>query len=288
MNKFDKLSTFITVVEENGFAAAAKIKGVTTGTISKQIALLESELGVQLLHRTTRQLSLTEIGKTYYEYCKNPMLELEQADRVIAESKQEATGTLNIVASRYFAITHIIPKLSAFMRLNPRLQINLQLDERFPNLEKEEIDVLFGISIEGTDDLVRRRVAKTRYILCASPQYLKKYGIPLLPTDLQKHHFITHIMRKPNNVIHFNNDEQIKVEPILFLNDTFAMRECALLGNGVVNLHDFLVADALKEGKLVELLSDYQLPEMNVYLYYKQSRYKLFKIRKFIDFFVGI
>lgn len=285
MSKLDRIDAFISVVEENGFAAAARKKNVSTAAISRQVTALELELGTQLLQRTTRQISLTEIGEEYYQQCKKIVSELRDAEIAIANSKNEATGVLHIMSNRYFAITHILPKLSEFMFLNPNLRIHFQLAERFPNLEKEGIDILFGVSFEGSSALVRRRVATTRYVLCASPNYLKKFGTPETPSDLFKHHYITHSIRRPDNVILFKDGKEIQLVPILLLNDSYAMRECAIHDMGIVNLHDYMVADALKSGKLVEVLRDYQEPQKNVYLFYQQSRYLQPKIRRFIDFY---
>lgn len=287
MSKFDRIAAFIAVVEEQGFAAAGRKKALSTAAISRQISMLENELGAQLLKRTTRQISLTEIGEKYYQLCKKTFVELQDAEFAIAESKNEASGLLKIVVNRYFAITHVLPKLPEFTRLNPNLRIHFQLAERFPNLEKEGIDILFGVSVEGSADLIRRRVATTRYVLCASPKYFKKFGTPKIPADLVKHHYITHTMRNPDNVVRFKNEKDVQVNPQLWLNDSFAMRECALLDMGIVNLHDYMVLDALKEKRLIEVLGEYQNPEQNVYLYYQQNRYLQPKIRRFIDFYTA-
>ncbi|HAT8647495.1 TPA: LysR family transcriptional regulator [Legionella pneumophila] len=285
MSKLVRIATFISVIEENGFAAAARRKGVSTAAISRQITALEKELSVQLLNRTTRQISLTEIGEEYFQQCKKVLSELQEAESAITKSKDEATGSLRIMANRYFAITHILPRLSEFMELNPKVSIHFQLAERFPNLAKEGIDILFGVSIEGSSELVRRRVCTTRYILCASPGYLEKYGLPEHPSDLVKHRYITHSIRKPNNVISFKDGKEIHINPTLWLNDSYAMRECAIHDMGIVNLHDYMVTEAIKNGNLIEILREYQEPHKNVYLYYQQSRYLQPKIRRFIDFY---
>ncbi|SRR5579883_247573 len=287
MSKFDQIATFLAVIEENGFAAAARKKGVSTAAISRQIAALERELGTQLLQRTTRQISLTEIGEEYYQQCKKTLSELHEAENAIANSKNEATGILHVMANRYFAISYLLPTLPEFMKHNPKLRIQFQLAERFPNLEKEKIDILFGVSIEGSAELIRRRVKTTRYVLCASPSYLKKHGRPKVPADLVKHRYISHSVREPNDVVVFKDEKMIHVNPHLWLNDSYAMRECAINDMGIVNLHDYIIADDLKEGRLVEILQEFQEPEKNVYLYFRQNRYLQPKIRRFIDFYTN-
>jgi DNA-binding transcriptional LysR family regulator len=287
MSKLDRINAFISVVEQNGFAAAARKHGISTAAISRHVARLESDLETQLLQRTTRQIILTEIGRQYYQHAKKALAELAEAELAISESREEPTGLLNVTSSRYFAIKFLIPKLPEFMKLYPKLQVKIELAERFPNLATENIDLIFGVSMEGPAELVRRKVATTRYVMCAAPAYIEKFGEPLLPNDLIKHHYITHSMRKPDNVVRFKNNKEIYVEPILSLNDSRAMCECAIQGMGIVRLHDYIVIDALKEGRLVEILSGFSEPEQSVYLYYQQSRYLQPKIRQFINFYTS-
>lgn len=285
MSKMERISSFIRVVEENGFAAAARKVGVSTAAMSRQVSRLENELGVNLLHRSTRQLRLTELGAHYFQQCKQALGGLSEAELLLAGDQAEAKGVLNVTCSSYFALQYLIPRLAEFRALNPGLQIKLNLAERFPDLAQEGVDVLFGVSLQGPSELIRRRVATTRFVLCASPVYLKKHGCPKTPADLSKHFYITHSLRKPDNVIRFKNDKEAYLKPVLWLNDVRAMRECALQGLGLVNLHDYVVADALREKTLVELLREYQEEQQSVYLYYQSSRYLQPKIRRFIDFY---
>lgn len=286
MSKLENIMTFIAVVEQNSFVAAAKKQGISTAAVSRKITNLEAALGTELLHRTTRSLTLTEVGTLYYEQCKSALEGLAMAEAVIASSQQEPMGTLNITCAPYFAQQYLVPILPEFMANYPKLFINLELAERFPDLVQEKIDVLLGVSFEGPPELVRRRIGVTRYVLCAAPKYLEKYGVPKTPADLTKHHYITHTMRKPANAIPYKNAKMIYVEPTLWLNDTGAMRECAIQGLGIVRLHDYMVANALQEKKLIEILPDFQEPELPVFLYYQPSRYLQPKIRRFIDFYL--
>ncbi len=285
MNKLECITAFIAVVEKNSFVAAAKKCGISTAAVSRKISHLEFEFKTKLLHRTTRKISLTEIGAQYYQQCKKLIKELIEAESAIMGNQSELTGILNITSSRYFAIRHLIPKLPGFMALYPQLKIKLELAERFPDLDKEEVDLIFGVSVEGPEKLVRKRVATTHYVRCASPQYLKEYGTPKIPADLSQHRYIAHTMRVSNNVEKFKGNKEIYVKPILFLNDSRAMRECAIQHMGIVKLHDYVVNHALQDGRLVEILSEYREARQSVYLYYQQSRYLQPKIRKFIDFF---
>lgn len=285
MAHFSQIAAFIAVVEQNSFAAAARQLSVSTAAISRQVARLETDLHVQLLYRTTRRVSLTEMGAEYYQQCKKALEGLAEAERTITASQVVATGTLSITSSRYFALQYLLPRLPTFMTQNPQLEIKLELAERFPDLEKENIDLIFGMSMPESLDLVRKSVASTRYVLCASPQYFKKYPPPKTPEDLRHHHYLTHSMRRPDHVILFKNNREVTVRPFLRINDSQALRDCAIQGMGVVQLHDYMVSDALKDGRLIELLKDFSPSPQPVYLYYQQSRYLQPKIRLFIDFY---
>lgn len=287
MSKLEQITAFITVVEEQGFAAAARKQGVSTAAVSRQIALLEAELKTQLLQRSTRRLDLTETGSQYYQHVKKTMAQLQEAELAIGNSVSEATGLLHVNTGRYYAIEYLLPRLPEFMNLNPKLQIKLEFAERFSDMSRESIDIIFGSSLEHAADLVRRRVGSTRFVMCASPDYLEKYGTPNVPLDLIHHRYITHSGRNPDNQITFKNHAPVYVNPILWLNDGYAMCNCAINHMGIVKLHHYLVEKALQEGTLIEILPKFNEPEKNVYLYYQPSRYLQPKIRKFIDFYTA-
>lgn len=284
MSQFDAIETFVLVVEENNFARAAKRLHISAAAVSKQITLLEKHLGVQLLKRTTRQLALTEMGGAYYEQCKRILSEIQHADALVSEFHKEPKGLLRVVCANYFAKRFIVPRLAEFMRRYPKVILELELAERMPDLARENIDLLFGVSLLADPELVQRKISSTHYVICASPAYLKKYGIPKKPNDLLQHHYITHTMRKPNNVLVFKDKQQIQLQPILRLNDAEAIKACALQGIGIVKLHEYMVREELATGKLQEVLEKYREPDQSIYLYYQPMRYLQPKIRCFIDF----
>lgn len=288
MSKLDQIATFLQVVESHGFAAAGKKLHISTAAISRQVTQLETDLGAQLLIRTTRHLSLTEVGMLYYQECKKLLETLRETETIITGSQKEASGKLHIMANRYFASEFILPRLSSFLTQHPKLRINLTLAERFPDFMQENIDILFGVSLEGSSSLVRRKIAETHYVLCASPNYLHKFGTPKTTADLYQHRYIAHSERKPHDVIIFNDNKEFFIEPYLQLNDSFAIRECALKGMGIVRLHSYIVEEDIQKGKLVSLLPDYPFETTNIYLYYQQSRYLQPKIRQFIDYMLEV
>lgn len=285
---FAQINTFVMVVEENSFAAAARKQNISTAAISRQIAGLEKSLGVQLLKRTTRKLRLTEIGEQYFAHCKAALAELMVAQHSISGSQRSPSGTLKILSNRYFAFTKIIPLLATFMVWYPQLRVELELAERIPDFEKEKIDVLFGLPVpnEGYDDLVRKRVATTQHCLYAAPSYLKKQGTPKKPDDLRGQSVLLHTgARSQANTFIFKGNKQVVVDSTLQINDAGALLQCAINGMGIVKLRDYMAQDALRKKQLVEILADYREPAQSIYLYYQSSKYLQSKIRCFIDFY---
>ncbi|MBS4168738.1 LysR family transcriptional regulator [Parachlamydia sp. AcF125] len=284
MSKFDQILYFMTIVETNSFAKAARKLGVSTAAVSKQLHLLEKHLGVELLHRTTRRLELSESGKLYFQHCKKIMHEIEEADKLISTIHAEPRGHLSVISGRHFAQRYILPFLQEFIRAFPHICLNLELAERIPDLYEEKIDLVIGYSIPGPESVVQRKIATTSYVLCASPQYLQAHKIPQKPSDLTEHVFITHSMRQPNDRLSFADGSEIHLKPMLKLNDSYALAQCALAGLGIIKVHHYIVADELEKGLLVEVLANYKESETPLYLYYQESRHVQPKIRHFIDF----
>jgi DNA-binding transcriptional LysR family regulator len=288
MNKFEKMRIFVQVVESNGFISAARKLSLSKASVSKQISHLEDQLKVALLRRTTRgTLQLTELGREYYLRCKKLISDFEDCEGFASSLNTEPQGNLRIVATRFFGESFIVPYLKEFMQLYPKIELNLELNERVPNLEKEEIDVLFALSLPGESNWIRKPISKTKYIFVASKEYLKKFGEPEQPEDLMRHVYIAHIMRKPHKIVDFGGGKTIGVQPQLILNDTRTMLKCALDGIGICRLHEYMVRDAIKDGKLVELYKTYNQQEVFVYLYYLESEFLAPKIRIFNDFFTA-
>lgn len=287
MSQLEQIDTFVKVIENNSFAQAAKLLGISPAAVSKQINALEKRLSVQLLTRTTRKLALTNVGENYYQQCRRVLSELHDADALVSHVQKEPMGELRVAATSYFGSRYIVPYIAEFMALYPKVILHLELAERFPDLTRENIDILVGISMEGPPELVRRKIGSGYYILCATPAYLKKYGTPKKPTDLLQHRYIEHEIRYPSGIINFKGGQSIQVEPILFLNNSKEMQACALQDIGIVKLHQYAVKDVLKEKKLIEILPECRDSPKNVYLFYQHSRYVQPKIRHFIDFLIN-
>lgn len=286
MPDLSQMEAFVLTSELGSLAAVARKLGVSPAAISKQISRLEKELGLQLLVRSTRRIELTDVGINYCLQCRRILEEVEVASALISQVKAVPYGILKIVSGRHFANAYIIPHMKEFLLKYPKIELNLELAERIPDLNVETIDVLIGMSISATGDAIQKRLATTSYSFCASPNYLKQFGIPEKPEDLKNHRYITHSMRKPDDELVFQNKEIITLTPYIRVNDAQTMLNFALDGLGIVKLHHYVVKEQLERGKLQELLSTYSHSEIPIYVAYPQRRYIPSKTRCFIDFIV--
>ena len=174
MSKYERLVTFVTVFEEASFAACAKKLKISPAAVSKQISTLEKELGFMLFTRSTRKLALTEAGLHYFEQAKKVIREMAEIDALAQEVQKEPFGMLKVASLRYYAEHSILPHLPAFLNTYPKLQLNLELIERFPDLDREEIDIVVGLSRPLSLDSIQKTIGYTDYCMCASKKYLKK------------------------------------------------------------------------------------------------------------------
>lgn len=283
MNTIALIQTFCKVVQCQGFTAAAKLLKISAAAVSKQISLLESELGVTLLERTTRKIALTSVGESYYQEVQTVLQALEQANSVIAASQEEPKGLLKVKSSRFFAENIILPRMPEFHMNYPKLILDLQIAERVPHLLMEGLDVVFGMSAQVASNSIQKKITTTRYVFCASPAYLLRFGTPEKVSELQGHHYLTHSMRQPNTSWTFASGETIYLEPSLYLNDAAALCDCVCRGMGIAVLHHYQVAKALATGELVELLPAYKMPVIPVYLFYHPARFIQPKVRVWIE-----
>lgn len=285
MPDLPQMETFVLTVELGSLAAVARKLGVSPAAISKQLSRLEEELGLQLLIRSTRRIDLTEVGTNYFFQCRRIMEEVEAASALVSQVKAIPSGSLKVVSGRHFALSYIVPHMKEFLVRYPKIELNLELAERVPDLSLEAIDVLIGMSISATGDAIQRRIGTTCYSLCASPEYLKQFGTPEKPEDLQHHRYITHSMRKPDDELQYGG-KVIQVIPYIRVNDSQTMLDFALDGLGIVKLHHYVVEDYLEKGTLQELFTNYSKPEIPLYVAYPQRRFIASKVRCFIDFMI--
>lgn len=275
----------VLITELGSLAAAARKLKVSAAAVSKQLNKMEKELKVQLLLRSTRRVELTDIGRDYSVQCQRVLEEASQADALISQMQAIPCGSLYVLSNPHFAASYIVPYISKFLSKYPQVHLNLELGERIPKLGEEAIDIVIGMSISASGDVIQKKIATTSYVYCASPEYFKVFGIPEKPEDLKKHRYMTHSMRRPDDSVKFDDGKDIAVQPYLRVNDTETLLKLALSGLGIVKLHRYVVQDYIKSGNLVELFTEQNKLEISIYVAYPQRRFVPSKIRCFLDFF---
>lgn len=287
MSLYSEMSVFVAVAEEQSFTKAAEKLAVTPTAISKQIKQLEARLQQQLLERSTRKVKITELGEQFYTHCKRVEQEIAGVEGFIQSQNTEPQGRLRILSSLFFAHSHLINNLQEFHERYPRIQLDIELAERIPDMEREDFDILMGFSLLPQIDphLRQRKLIVTEYALCAAPHYLKKYGTPKTPQDLKKHKLINHPLRQPLNLIRFQNGTCIYMDPPeIIINNLEALMTVCCDGAGVLLSTKMHISELLKQKKLVHILPEYPISEVALHLFYRHSEYEQRKIRCFIDF----
>ncbi len=288
MDGFSDLQIFALVARHGNLAAAARELGVTPPAISKRLAKVEQRLGVRLVNRTTRRLSLTPEGELYLNNGSRILDDLADLEQRVARSRAEPTGLLRVNASFGFGRARIAPAVSAFVSRHPGMKIQLHLTERPLNLQEEGFDV--GIRFGEVPDarINARLLLQNRRIVCASPAYLRRAGTPQFPHDLAKHACI--VLRENHNAYgtwHFTQgkrSETVKVEGALSSNDGNAALQWALEGHGIVVRSQWETAEYLANRSLVPLLQDWMLPDADIHAIYLERHQLSTKLRTFVDF----
>ncbi len=283
MSIYTKMLTFVTVIQENSFNQAGKKLGTSAAEISRRISALEEALKVKLINRTTRKLTLTQLGEIYYEDCKKIIADLDNANQKMLAQQIEPSGVLSIIVS-----TDIFPLLDEFTKRYPKIILKLSRIETLPDFTQNDTDIIIGLSESKAlpDDYVRKLIGKTRYVLCCTPEYLLQAKRINKPLDLNYHRYIAHSNRPSADTVLFKNELSIRVCPSLYLNDSQEMVKAALSHLGIIWVHEYRVTEFLKTKQLVEVLSEYASPPINHYIVYKYNRYLESKIRAFVDFYI--
>ena len=289
MQRSDEMAVFVNVVREGGFSAAAKAMKLTPSAVSKQISRLEDRLNVRLLNRTTRQLSMTDEGETYFHRAAKILTDIEEVEAMVSDRRGTPSGTLRVTSSITFGRHQIVSMMPEFLNTYPDLRLQLSLSDNIVDLVQEGFDIAIRMGELTDSSLVARRLALDRRVVCAAPSYIEKYGIPRSPEALRDHNclVITNIPSVRDWVFSFGSSiRTIHVEGRFETNSGVAVHEAALDGIGIAQLAAYLVAPDLRAGRLVSFLEDRVAEGKPIYAVYPHSRHLLPKVRVFIDFLV--
>jgi len=288
MDRFQEMRAFVGVVEHGSFVRAAQALDTSKAAISRQVADLERRLGVRLLHRTTRKLSLTDEGRLFHLRCAELLDGLEEAESEISLRSGEPSGHLRVSAPVTFGILHLAPLWGSFLQQHPKVSMEVSLSDRTADLVEDGFDLAVRISRAPHPAYIARKLASTKMVLCASPAYLKQHGTPGRPQDLAGHNVISYTYWSSRDEWEFvapdGRAEVVKTRPRLHANNGDTCLAAALRDQGLIMQPDFLVHEALRDGRLTPLLEGYRAVELGIYAVYASRRQLPLKLRQLIDF----
>jgi len=290
MDQLRAMRVFVAVVEQGSFAAAADHLGLSRTAASKHVQDLEARLGVALLSRTTRSVSLTQTGAAYSERARRILDELEAADSEASLQTRTPRGRLRVSVPVSFGFRHLAPRLKAFAGSYPEVHLDLVVSDRQVNLVEEGFDLAIRIGQLADSSLIARRIATTRLIICASPAYLAARGAPAHPRELSDHVCLGYPYWSGQNAWVFDGRDgethKVPVKNQIWSNNGDLLLAAAVGGCGIIRQPDFIVHEALERGALIELLPDLARPEIGIHAVYPPAAVIPLRLRVFIDHLV--
>jgi DNA-binding transcriptional LysR family regulator len=287
MSKLQEMTSFVAVVDAGSFVGAAEATGLSKAAVSRHVGELEKRLGVRLLQRTTRRLSLTEEGRLFFERAKELLESIDEAESQLTLRKGEARGVIRVNAPLTYGALHLAPLWGPFADANPKVSLDITLSDRVVDLVDEGYDLAIRITRIPDSSLVTRRLASTRMVLCASPAYLDRHGTPAHPRELARHAVISYTYWSTRDTWQFTGPEgavEVRIASRIHTNNGDTCRRAALADHGIILQPDFLVGDDLRRGDLVELMPTYRSIEIGIYAVYPSRKHLPLKTRRLIDF----
>jgi len=287
LSVFEEMNTFVKVVDAGSITGAANRMNRAKSAVSRHLSELETRLGVQLLKRSTRRMSLTETGKSYYEQCVRILADVEETESAVTTESAALKGKLRITAPLSFGILHLSSAVADFMQEHPELTLDVHLSDNQINLVDEGYDLAVRIADLNDSALIARRLTSIKMVACASPVYLKQHGTPQTPEDIVDHAFL-HYGNRTDSVWSYKdgqgNPGQIRLNRVLSANNGSFLRDISIAGQGIVIGPCFIVYEAIENGDLIPFLQDYQWQTLSAYAVYPPTRHLSHRVRVFIDF----
>jgi len=277
--------SFVRVVETGSFARAAERMGLSKPVLSRRVARLEDQLGARLLTRTARGAQPTDIGQSYYARAANILTELEAAQEVVAEAVTQIAGPIRLTGPLSFGVQYLAPALAEFMREHPRIELDVEFDDRTVDLAGGGYDLAVRIGKLADSSLIARRIAPVRKVLVGSPEYLSRHGRPLRPADLADHQILFYASEQWRFRVGARW-ETIRLSPILRSNKGEMLRAAAEAGQGLCALPSFIASPAIADGSLEVVLRDFPLEEGALHAVMPPGRATTARVRALVDFLV--
>ncbi|HTI85797.1 MAG TPA: LysR family transcriptional regulator [Alphaproteobacteria bacterium] len=290
MNRLEAMDAFARVVKNGNFVSAASELGISPGMVTKRVQRLEATLGAKLLSRTTRRLSVTEIGRRYYKFCDRILAEMQQEDREIRRLQHDARGEIKVLSPMSFGIMQMGKLVSGFMAAYPDVQVSLTIADATKRvLDPVEFgaDLAIRFSLKKDSTHYLRRLGTLHWIACASPAYLQRSGTPAAPDQLVNHScLVTHTRFGDGRWLFkgAQGPQTVQVSGPVSPSNAITMRYMVLDGAGIALLPTFAVADDLRSGHLVRILQDYEIPDLPICALYPHANEQPRKVKLFVDF----
>ena len=290
MDRLRAFEVFTTVVSQGSFTRAADKLETSPANVTRYVSDLEEALGARLLNRTSRRLSLTETGKTLYDRALSILQDVAEAEAVTSTATVQPRGRLRINAPLSFGIRHLAPLWPAFAARYPEIELDISLVDRVVDLVEEGYDLAIRISRAGSPALVSRRLATTRHVICASPGYVARRGLPASPDDLKGHVYVAYNYSEYADewklLDQSGKEHTVTVPQIMQTNNGDTACAAALAGLGIIRQPTFLVGEDLRQGRLVPLLTGFRTPEIDILAVYPSRRHLGAMVRVLVDFLV--
>ncbi|WP_133104319.1 LysR family transcriptional regulator [Psychrobacter sp. S4(2024)] len=290
MDRIDAMRAFVAVVTEGSFSNAANTLQLSPQLVSKYVSKLEEQLNSRLLNRTTRKVSLTEAGSHYFGHAQQILLSIDDMESKLGGLQQNPKGVLRISAPVSFALKHMAKLITDFQIHYPLVKVDLQLTDRKVDIVEEGFDVALRIGQLKSSSLIAKKVAPIRVVLCAAPEYLKKYGTPTQPEDLERHRYLHYSymnMDGKDDIYQLLKAKYLKQGSELRSNNGDVLVDAAIAGAGIVLQPTFIISEALSSSKLVVVLPELEPEALGLYAVYAHRKLLPHKVRCFIDFMEG-
>ena len=281
--KWEGISEFVHVAETESFTQASKKMLISTAQVSRQISALEKRLNIKLFYRTTRKVSLTEEGRVFYQHCRGVLDGLDEAERAITNLQIKPQGKIKLTAPVTYGEQKILPLVNNFMKKYQDVEVSAYLSNQQFDLVEEGYDLAIRLGKLSDSTMMAKKLGKRTNYLCASPEYIDKYGIPLSLSELNKHSCLLGTL----DYWHFTDsarERNLRVSGRLRYNSGVSLADAALKGLGIVQLPDYYVQEYLKSGELVSVLDNFREPDGGIWAIYPQNRHLSPKIRLLVDY----
>ncbi|MGR8949631.1 MAG: LysR family transcriptional regulator [Gammaproteobacteria bacterium] len=291
MDRFEEMRNFVRIVDAGSITRAADTTHIAKSAISRRLAELEDRLNVQLINRTTRRMTLTDAGRRFYDECQRLLGDLEEVEGQLNEAETSLTGRIRLAAPSAFGLAHLTPAITEFAKLHPGLKFEIDFNDRHIDLIEEGFDLALRISKLADSRMMARRLAPVGGLVLASPSYWDKHGRPKKPEDLQKHPCIEYSYRGYSGWRYESprgKTGSVRINEVMSANHANFIRDAAIAGLGIVLQPTFICNEAIEQGLLEPVLTQYRWIDLELFAIYPNTRHLPNRIRVFIDYLVGL